>query len=71
MKKRKNYVTFVTAESTKVKFGFFSVFVFASNVTIPKHRTNLNATFIEQDINWFHEVNKLYDGTLNEVHHFL
>ena len=38
---------------------------------MPKQRTNSNATFIEQAINRFHEVNDLYNGTLNKVHHFL
>ena len=32
---------------------------------------NLNRNFADQDMNWFHEVNELYGGTLNGVHHFL
>ena len=36
---------------------------------MPKHRTNTNATFTEQVMNRFHEVNELYDGTLNKTHH--
>ena len=27
-------------------------------------------TYTEQVMNWFHEVNELYDGTLNKIHHF-
>ena len=34
-----------------------------------KHRTNTNETFTEQVMNQFHEVNELYDGTLNKIHH--
>ena len=30
----------------------------------------MNGTFTEQVMNLFHEVNKLYDGTLNKIHHF-
>ena len=30
----------------------------------------MNATFTEQVMNRFHEVNELYYGTLNKVHHF-
>ena len=48
----------------------FSLFVFASNITMPKHQTNPNANFTEQAMNCFHEINELYYGTLNEVHHF-
>ena len=51
--------------------GLFLLFAFAYNIKIPEHQTNPNATFIEQDMNRFHEVNDLYDGTLNGVHHFI
>ena len=37
---------------------------------MPKQQTNTNTTFTEQVMNWFHEVNGLYDGTLNKIHHF-
>ena len=47
----------------------FLLVALATNNKIPKHRTNPNSTFTEQVMNRFHEVNKLYDGTLNEVHH--
>ena len=36
---------------------------------MPKQQTNTNTTFTEQVMNWFHEVNKLYDDTLNKIHH--
>ena len=29
----------------------------------------MNVTYTEQVMNWFHEVNELYDGTLNKPHH--
>ena len=70
-KKRKAHVTFGTAATTKVMVVLFSLFAFASNFTMPKHRLNPDATFTESAMNRFHEVNELYDGTLNQVHHFL
>ena len=69
--KRKSHVTFGTAAATKVVFGMFSLIALVSNITIPKHQTNPNATYTKHVVNWFHEVNDLYNGTLNEVHHFL
>ena len=54
---------------TKVAFGLFSLVTLATNTKIPEHQTNPNSTFTEQVMNQFHEVNELYDGTLNEVHH--
>ena len=36
---------------------------------MPKHKTNTNVTFTEQVMNRFHEVNELYYGTLNKIHH--
>ena len=36
-----------------------------------QHRTENNATFTQQVMNRFHEVNELYYGTLNKVHHLL
>ena len=38
---------------------------------MPQHQTKKNATFTQQVTSRFHEVNELYDGTLNEVHHLL
>lgn len=70
-KKRKAHVTFGTAATTKVVFGLFSLFAMASNLTMPKHRINKDATFTEHCMNRFHEVNELYDGTMNEVHHMM
>ena len=37
---------------------------------MPKHRTNINAAFTKQVMNRSHEVNELYDVTLNKIHHF-
>ena len=38
---------------------------------MPQHQTKKGATFTQQVMNRFHEVNELYDGTLNKVHHLL
>ena len=38
---------------------------------MPQHQTEKNATFTQQVMDRFHEVNELYDSTLNEVHHLL
>ena len=70
-KKRKAHVTFGTAAATKVVFGLFSLFAMASNLTMPKHQINKDATFTEHCVNRFHEVNELYDGTMNEIHHLM
>ena len=43
----------------------------ASNITMLKHRMNLNGNFAEQAMNCFHEINELYGGTINVVHHFI
>ena len=56
-KKRKAQVTLGTAASIMVMFGLFSLFSFASNITMPKHGTNPDANFTEQGMNWIHEVN--------------
>ena len=32
---------------------------------------NLNGNFAEQAMNCFHEINELYGGTINVVHHFI
>ena len=37
---------------------------------MPKHRKNMNTAFTEQVMNRYHEVNALYYGTLNKIHHF-
>ena len=36
-----------------------------------QYQTEKNTTFTQKVMNRFHEVNELYDGTLNEVHHLL
>ena len=42
-----------------------------STLDMPQHQTEKNATFTQKVMNRLHEVNELYDGTLNEVHHLL
>ena len=69
LKNRKAHTTYGTAAETKVAFGVFSLFALASSITMPEHQTNPNATYTEQVMNSFHEVNELYDGTLNKLHH--
>ena len=69
--KRKAHVSFGTAAAIKLGFGMFSLIALAANVVVPQHQTKKNATFTQQVMNRFHEVNELYDGTLNEVHHLL
>ena len=55
--------------ATKLAFGLFSIFALATNTRIPNHLINPDATYTKQVLNRFHEVNELYDGTMNEVHH--
>ena len=69
IQKRKAHTTYETAAATKVAFGVFSLFALSSSVKIPKNQTNANTTFTEQVMNRFHEVNGIYDGTLNKIHH--
>ena len=38
---------------------------------MPEHRTHKNLTYTEQVMNRLHEVNELYHGTLNKIHHFM
>ena len=65
------HTTYGTAEATKVAFGAFSLFALSSSVTMSKHQTNPNATYTEQVMNQFHEVNEIYYGKLNNLHTFL
>ena len=69
--KKKAHVTFGTAAATKVVFGLYSMFAMASNLTMPHHPINKDATFTERCMNRFHEVNELYDGTMNEIHNMM
>ena len=52
-------------------FGLFSLIALATDVVVPQHQTEKNATFTQQVMNRFHEVNELYDDTLNKAHHLL
>ena len=69
--KRKAHISFGTAAATELGFGLFSLIALVTNVVVPQHQTEKNATFTQQVMNRFHEVNELYDGTLNDVHHLL
>ena len=67
--KLKAHTTFGTSAVTKVALGLFFLVALATNIKMPEHRTNSSSTFAEQVMNRFHEINELYDGTLNVVHH--
>ncbi len=69
-KKHKVHATLRTAAATTVAL-FFTLYALISNFMMPKHRTNLNTPIQEKITNRFYEINELYDGTLNEVHHIL
>ena len=71
LQKRKAHVSFGMAAATQLGFGMFSLIALATNVVVPQHQTEKNATFTQQVMNRLHIVNELYDGTLNEVHHLL
>ena len=71
MRRKKAHVTFGTAATSKVTFVLFSLVAMTSNLTMPQHRINKDATFTQHCINRFHEVNELYDGTMNEVHQLM
>ena len=71
MQKRKDHVSFGTAVATRLDFGVFSLIALATNVVVPQHQTEKNATFTQQVINRFYELNELYNCTLNKVHHLL
>ena len=47
----------------------FFLVALAINIKRSEHQTNPSSTFIEQVMIRFYEVNDLYYGTLNEVHH--
>ena len=67
----KAHVSFGMAAATKLGFGLFSLIALATNVVVPQHQTEKNATFTQQVMNRCHEVNEMYSGTLSEVHHLL
>ena len=60
-----------TSAATKVAFGLFSMFALATNTRMINHQINPDATYTGQVLNRFHEVNELYEGTLNELHHLM
>eukprot|EP00957_Ditylum_brightwellii_P107263 8184545-Ditylum_brightwellii.AAC.1 len=60
-KRKKAHVIFGTAATTKVVFGLFLLVAMTSNLTMPKHQINKDASFSQQCMNWFHKVNKLYN----------
>jgi hypothetical protein len=49
--------------------SLFTLFCFVSNLApqLPSHKISPTASFTNQMANRLHEVNKLYDGTLNDV----
>ena len=71
MEKSKAHVSFGTVAATKLGFGLFSLIALSSNVVVHQHKTEKNANFTQHVVNRFHEVNDLYDSTLNEVCHIL
>ena len=71
LQNRKAHVSFGTAAATKLGFGLFLLVALATNVVVPQHQTEQNATFTQQVMNRFHEVNEMYGGILNEVHYLL
>ena len=67
--KRKAHVNF-GATITKV----ISLFTLFSNVKdlapcMPLYKLNPNASFTTREMHRFHELNDLYDGTVNKIHH--
>ena len=69
--KRKAHVSFGTVAAAKLGLGLFLLITLATNVVVPRQQTEKDTTFTQQVMNRFHEVNELYDGTLNEVHYLL
>ena len=69
--KRKAHTAYGTSALTKVALGLFLLVALASTIKMPEHKLNPNATYTEQVMKRFHEVNELCDGTLDEVHHLL
>ena len=37
---------------------------------MPSYTIKPTASFTARDMHRFHEINKLYDGTVNQLHHF-
>ena len=69
--KHKSHTAYGTSALTKLALGLYLLVALASTIKRPEHKLNPDATYTEQVMNRFHEVNELYDGTLNEVHHLL
>ena len=65
--KRKARAIFGRVATTKVRLGLFLSMALATNDLMPEHQTNEKLTFNKQAINRLHEVNELYNGTLNSV----
>ena len=59
--KRKAHTAFSTSAATKVALSMFLLVALATNIKLLEHQINPNATFTEQVMNPFHEVNDLYD----------
>ena len=56
--KRKAHTAFSTSAATKVALGLFLLVALATNIKFPEHQINPNATFTEQVMNRFHQVNE-------------
>ena len=63
----KTHTAFGTLAATKVALCLFSLVTLATNLKLPEHWINPKKPFTEQVMSRFHEVNEIYDGTLNEV----
>ena len=67
--KAKTHVAY-GSRAARTLIGLFSLFCFASNITLPKHRVAQNMTYTDLMINKFKEINEHYDGTVNNMHFF-
>ena len=47
------------------------MFALATNNRMSNHQINPDATYTDEVLNRFNEVNELYDVTMNEVHHLM
>ena len=56
-----------TSAATKVAFGLFSMFALSTNTRMPNHQINPDATYTEQVLNQFHEVNELHSHLTGRI----
>ena len=69
-KQKKAHVSFATRLTKAI--SLFTVLCTVSDKlpSMPAHQVRPHATFTDRMMTKFHELNELYDGTLNEMHHF-